>query len=142
MADIRHEILKYLSDNDTGQHVPLNSKLKELLGGQPVKILKGILTDIVGDKAAELSGNYRWMGATHGSEEQNLDNQQIGGRILPAGQKELADHNKQQNETKLTAAQLGDIPKNARDRNKNIIIGVLLLIVAILTLIVTTKCKT
>ena len=62
--------------------------------------------------------------------------------IKEPGKKEVRIIEAQTKQEKLTDAQINDIPKNASDRTKNIIIGVLLLIVAIQTLILTTRCKT
>ncbi|MEO9257383.1 MAG: hypothetical protein ABI207_03315 [Crocinitomicaceae bacterium] len=122
MPDLRHEILKYLEENDSGNLIPLNDKLHELLGSQPMHNLKGLFREMSKDQVVEISGNTGWLGSTIGGVEQNLTNHQIRGRILSKGYKELREIN-MQNSAGKTVGISGVTLNNSSISNSSIVGG-------------------
>lgn len=107
---MRHEILQYLLDNDTGDFISLNDKLKSLTGNQPISNFKQILGELVEDKVAEIAGDYRKLGATYSGVEQNLDNISVSGKIRPKGKSELKDELIKDKQLELTQKELNKDP--------------------------------
>ena len=122
MPDLRYEILKYLEENNSGNLIPLNNKLHELLGSQPVHNLKGLFREMSTDQVIEISGNTGWLGSSIGGVEQNLTNHQISGRILSKGYKELREINAQ-NAANRTVGISGITMNNSSISNSNIVSG-------------------
>lgn len=108
---MRFDILKYLSKNSNGTLIPLNEELKRLLAGRPVEICNSILQEMVDEKVAEISGNYRWLGGASDGVEYDLSNIQISGRILSKGEKELQTDLFQNQQKMLVEKQLNQVPR-------------------------------
>jgi len=138
---MRNGILQYLKDNDTGDLISLNDKLKELLGNRPLNNLISLLRDIHTEGVAVISGNYGWLGGAQDGIPHTLNNIPILGRILPKGIIELKENEIYDSQQELTQAQIKDIPENRKYRKWNTILIIISILEALAIALITINCK-